>query len=171
MHLSASRPYDGYIETADAVWSGYNINAASGSRTASVAATNGPQEGRVVQGDPYDHDSLVPGGKGKVYGVPTTGQRGPLGVVYGPQTATAAGTQLRLAVGGWVKAIVKANATAGVTLLAPNTAGELVACASTSAAEDLESVGATAEAFAVAQETADTSSAAALKWVYIRRGR
>ena len=171
MHLSANRPYHGFVETADAVWSAYNINATSGSRTASIAATNGPIEGRVVQCDPYDHDDLVPGGVGKVYGVPTTGQRGPLGVVYGPQRETDAGTQIRIAVGGRVQAIVKANATKGVTLLAPNTAGELVAATPTSFAESLESVGATATAFAVADETADTSSTAALKWVFIRRGR
>lgn len=171
MHLSANQPYHGYCETADAVWSGYDINATSGSRNASVAATNGPAEGRVIQCDPYDHDSLVSGGVGKVYGVPTAGQRGPLGVVYGPQRETAAGTQVRIAVGGFVQAIVKANATAGVTLLAPNTAGELISCASTTDAENLESVGATAEAFAVAMETANTSSTAALKWVFIRRGR
>ncbi len=170
MHLSANRPYDGFIEVADAVWSGYNINATSGSRTASTSS-NSPTEGRVVQADPYDHDALVSGGVGKVYGVPTTGQRGPLGVVYGPQTSTTAGTQLRLVVGGWVKAIVKADATEGITLLAPDTDGNLIAATPTTVAHTLENVGSTATAFAVAGETADTSSTAALKWVYIRRGR
>ena len=122
---------------------------------------------------------------GQRVGMPTTGQKGQLFIVTevtpgindlaGTDTAGTTTANLRkggLLSGYWLSGTVcyawtYANMTAGTTMLAPDTSGRLIAATSTSVAESLARVGSTATAFAVAMETADTSSTAALKKVCI----
>lgn len=180
-------PKGSKFDTATVAYTGFDINATPGSRTAQNIDI---KQGMVLQLDPYITQTYGGGSSaceilGQRVGMPTTGQKGQLFIVTevtpgindlaGTDTAGTTTANLRkggLLSGYWLSGTVcyawtYANMTAGTTMLAPDTSGRLIAATSTSVAESLARVGSTATAFAVAMETADTSSTAALKKVCI----
>lgn len=167
-------PYFGPSTVIDGTYTGYNINATAGSRT---AWNQDLLLGHAIQLDPHDHATSTTADKerGKTYAQVTAGQKGPFGTVVAfnsesvnKQSGAVAnlrdGGSVQLAVRGEAYAIVYANATAGTTMLAPDTSGRLIA---TDESVPALNIGATARRYAIALETADTSSTAALKRVYI----
>lgn len=136
-------------------------------------------KGGCVQWHPDDN-----GIKNRV-GRPTTGQNGPVAFVdpdiddtilatlnrQSSQTANLRdGGQLTVYTGGRVRLLVQANCTKGVTRLSPQASSFILTAFSAGTVDALETtLGAGGSWVAVAMETVDTSSAAALVECEIRR--
>lgn len=165
-------PYHGPVTVIDGTYTGYNINATAGSRTAFATDL---AIGHTLQLDAHDHATATAADKerGKTYGTPTSGQKGPFGTVVGlndegvnKQTVAGVrdGGSVQLAIHGETMALVLANCTAGITTLAPNASGQLIA---TDESAPALNIGNTARRYAIALETSDTSGAVGLRRVYI----
>lgn len=165
------------------VFTGYNINATAGSRT--IFASDLAQ-GMVLQLDPNVSQSTPSGltpGLGERVGTPTAGQK--LGfVVVRDKPATKLnekpdstaptlrrGGQFTGTFKGMVQALVAQDSGGAMSpgqYLAPTTSATLGKTASTSVAESLVRIGATAEAWAMLMETVAQGSGTVLAWVEIK---
>ena len=122
-------PYFGPSTAIDGTYTGYNINATAGSRT---AWNQDLLLGHTIQPDPHDHATSTAAAdkeRGKTYAQPTSGQKGPFGTVVGFNSESVNKQSGRrrqparwrlgaIAIRGEAYAIVYANATAGTAMLA-----------------------------------------------------